>query len=173
MQKFEYLENEKSFLDEIKNVFHSLWRAIIWLKIKNLWKIADTSFKVLKLFKISSDCHIKACRSLKWRAILKIPILKEPMLFMLALKWNLYEKAFSCVETKINWHLTNLFSGESNIWYPSIATSLQHFTKRSWNLQSFSFSSEKFLRVMLLICWLKITVLFWYSHNSHMSQRKA
>ena len=42
--------------------------------------------KVLKSFKISSDCHIKACRSLKWRAILKIPILKEPMLFLLALK---------------------------------------------------------------------------------------
>ena len=24
IQKFEYLENEKSFLDEIKNIFHSL-----------------------------------------------------------------------------------------------------------------------------------------------------
>ena len=32
--KFEYLEKEKSFLDEIKNVFHSFWRAIIWWKIK-------------------------------------------------------------------------------------------------------------------------------------------
>ena len=29
IQKFEYLENEKSFLDEIKNIFHSFWRAII------------------------------------------------------------------------------------------------------------------------------------------------
>ena len=29
IQKFEYLENEKSFLDEIKNIFHSSWRAII------------------------------------------------------------------------------------------------------------------------------------------------
>ena len=29
--------------------------------------------KVLKTFKISTECHIKACRSLKWRAILKIP----------------------------------------------------------------------------------------------------
>ena len=37
MQKFEYLENEKSFLDEIKNIFHSFWRALIWLK-KNLIK---------------------------------------------------------------------------------------------------------------------------------------
>ena len=37
LQKFEYLENEKSFLDEIKNIFHSFWRAIIWWKksIKN------------------------------------------------------------------------------------------------------------------------------------------
>ena len=43
-KKFEYLENEKSFLDEIKNIFHSFWRAIIWWKNKNLIKIADTSF---------------------------------------------------------------------------------------------------------------------------------
>ena len=26
IQKFEYLENEESFLDEIKNIFHSFWR---------------------------------------------------------------------------------------------------------------------------------------------------
>ena len=26
--KFEYLEKEKSFLDKIKNIFHSIWRAI-------------------------------------------------------------------------------------------------------------------------------------------------
>ena len=29
IQKFEYLENENSFLDEIKNIFHSFWWAII------------------------------------------------------------------------------------------------------------------------------------------------
>ena len=34
IQKFEYLENEKSFLGEIKTIFHNFWRAIIWLKIK-------------------------------------------------------------------------------------------------------------------------------------------
>ena len=34
IQKFEYLQNEKSFLDEIKNIFHSFWRTIIWWKIK-------------------------------------------------------------------------------------------------------------------------------------------
>ena len=33
-KKLEYLENENSFLDEIKNIFHSYWRAIIWWKIK-------------------------------------------------------------------------------------------------------------------------------------------
>ena len=38
LQKFEYLENEKSFLDEIKNIFHSFWRAIIWWKNKILIK---------------------------------------------------------------------------------------------------------------------------------------
>ena len=30
IQKFEYLENEESFLDETKNIFHSFQRAIIW-----------------------------------------------------------------------------------------------------------------------------------------------
>ena len=29
IQIFEYLKNEKSFLDEIKNIFHSFRRAII------------------------------------------------------------------------------------------------------------------------------------------------
>ena len=32
--KLEYLENEKSSLDEIKSIFHSFLRAFIWLKIK-------------------------------------------------------------------------------------------------------------------------------------------
>ena len=58
--------------------------------------------EVLKSIKISSDCHTKVCQSLKGRAILKIPILKEPMLFLLASKWNLYKKSFSCVKTKTN-----------------------------------------------------------------------
>ena len=38
IQKFEYLENQKSFLDEIKNIFHSFWRPIIWWKNKKLIK---------------------------------------------------------------------------------------------------------------------------------------
>ena len=29
-QKCEYLENEMSFLDEIKNIFHSFSRAVTW-----------------------------------------------------------------------------------------------------------------------------------------------
>ena len=32
--KLEYLKNEKSFWDEIKNIFHNSERAIIWWKIK-------------------------------------------------------------------------------------------------------------------------------------------
>ena len=30
IQIFEYLENEKRFSDEIKSIFHSFLRAIIW-----------------------------------------------------------------------------------------------------------------------------------------------
>ena len=52
--------------------------------------------KVSKTFKISTDCHIKTCRSIKRRANLKIPstvffffFVEEPVLFLLALKSNL------------------------------------------------------------------------------------
>ena len=38
IQKSEYLENEKSFLDEIRNIFYSFRRAINWSKNKNLIK---------------------------------------------------------------------------------------------------------------------------------------
>ena len=37
--------NKKSFLDKIKNIFHSFWRTFIWWKIKIWQKIVDTSFK--------------------------------------------------------------------------------------------------------------------------------
>ena len=40
-----YLENKKHFLDEIKNIFHSFWRASMWWKTKILKILANTSFK--------------------------------------------------------------------------------------------------------------------------------
>ena len=36
IQKFEYLANEKNFLDEIKSILHNYLRAIIWLKNEKL-----------------------------------------------------------------------------------------------------------------------------------------
>ena len=38
LQNFKYLKNKKSFLDEIKNIFHSSWRDNIWWKNKNFIK---------------------------------------------------------------------------------------------------------------------------------------
>ena len=72
--------------------------------------------KVLKTFKISTDCHIKACLSCKRRTILKIPgtVLEEPMLFPLVLKWNLEEITFSSVKTKTNPNFGVKFAERSN-----------------------------------------------------------
>ena len=42
IQKIDFLENEKSFLDEIKNIFHISLRNTV------LWKKKDTSFKFVK-----------------------------------------------------------------------------------------------------------------------------
>ena len=46
LKNFEYLENKKSFLDKIKNIFYRFWGAIIWWKNKNLLK--NSRFKPLK-----------------------------------------------------------------------------------------------------------------------------
>ena len=42
LQKFEYLEDEKSFLDEIRNIFQCFWRPIIWWKNKKIDKKQQT-----------------------------------------------------------------------------------------------------------------------------------
>ena len=44
LQNFEYLENEKSFLDDTKKVFHSFGQAIIWYKNKTLIKNSGHKF---------------------------------------------------------------------------------------------------------------------------------
>ena len=61
MQKFEYLKNDRSFLDETKNTFHSFWKAIIWWKMKILSKIADKSFKEIRSNIIEKN---KTCKML-------------------------------------------------------------------------------------------------------------
>ena len=38
IQKLEYLENERSFLDEIENIFHIFWKGYHLMKNKNLIK---------------------------------------------------------------------------------------------------------------------------------------
>ena len=71
LQKLEYLENEKSFLDEIKNIFHSFWRAIIWWKNKKL--IKNSGHKLLVAVKgLKIQWYLLSWRSSKlaWRQIL-------------------------------------------------------------------------------------------------------
>ena len=43
LQKLEYLENEKSFLGEMENIFHNFRRAINWWKKKKKKKLAKNS----------------------------------------------------------------------------------------------------------------------------------
>ena len=61
LQKYEYLDNQNSFFDEIKNTFHSFGRAIIWWKNKNLiknstHKLYGTSLWVVASFKSHPVC---------------------------------------------------------------------------------------------------------------------
>ena len=43
MQKFEYLENEKDFLDEVKSIFHNY---LMYYHLLSKTKIENTSFKL-------------------------------------------------------------------------------------------------------------------------------
>ena len=46
LQKFEYPENGKNFLDEIKNIFYNFWRTIIWWKKIKIWQKIAGKFSV-------------------------------------------------------------------------------------------------------------------------------
>ena len=52
-----------------------LYRNVVLLIVAKAFVLQKTCFKVkaLKMFKISSDSHIKMCQSLKRSVILKIP----------------------------------------------------------------------------------------------------
>ena len=38
IQKLDYLENEKRFIDEIKSIFYNFFRTIFWWKITHMWR---------------------------------------------------------------------------------------------------------------------------------------
>ena len=56
------------------------------------------------MFKISSGCHLKTCRSLKWRTILKIPSIfyRRTYAFSVGFKMKPLKKTFPSVKTKAN-----------------------------------------------------------------------
>ena len=77
LQKFEYLENKKSFRDEIKNIFHSFWRAIIWWKNKLIkssrHKLYATHLIVFKMyFALTSVTWVSICRKYNLNKSLQI-----------------------------------------------------------------------------------------------------
>ena len=50
----------KEFSRWSKNIFHNLWRAIIWLKIEISSKIADKSFKESNILKFEDKILINS-----------------------------------------------------------------------------------------------------------------
>ena len=104
IQKCEYRKNEKSFLDEIKNmnIFHSFWRAIIWWKNKN-W-IKNSGHKL----KVGVGVHLK-----KKGSSLRQP-LKSEFLFWINFNWNGWET--TCINIlQFLFQIFSLFKHISNI----------------------------------------------------------
>ena len=64
------------FYGNVALSFRVLWtkkRSCRFLKKVLIFQKTCLKVKVLKMFKIPSDCHRKTCRSLKRRALFKIP----------------------------------------------------------------------------------------------------
>ena len=76
---------------------------IFWKKAFILQKICF-QVKVVKTFKISIDCHIKICQSVKRSAILKIhsTAFKRAYALLVGFKTKSYEKTISSFKTKTN-----------------------------------------------------------------------
>ena len=80
IQKLEYLENEKSFLDEKQ--FSYFLKGYHLVKNKNLIKKADTSFKFFKTLKFFLDTLlIKTVIYSTSSSIKRISVLRLPMHF--------------------------------------------------------------------------------------------
>ena len=102
----------------------------IWIKVN-----------VLKTFKIFTDCHIKTCRSLKRRAILKIPSTVFRRIYALSaglkMKPPKKKKAFSSVKTKTNPNFAVRLAERSNdsfslsIWWITFFKHLYYLARNN------------------------------------------
>ena len=63
----EYLDNEKSFLDDIKNIFHSLKGYHLVEKMKKMIKIVDTNFNSFIV------TNLRPCVSNELIVLVKVP----------------------------------------------------------------------------------------------------
>ena len=80
LQKFEYLENKKSFLDEVKNVF--IVFEGLYLLMRN-YKTADTSFKLyIKNTVTSYLSYLHQCDPL-WASLKNSPV-KYTLYYLIA-----------------------------------------------------------------------------------------
>ena len=110
------LSTKKQYSSFLKNVF-------VFQKI-------CSRVKVLKTFKVSTDCLIKTYRSLTRRVFWKplVQFLEETMLFLLALKWKLYEKVLRQKPTQIK-------TGTIRTETPKTGT-LNTGTPKTWTLKT-------------------------------------
>ena len=81
--------------------------------------------KLLNTFKIFTDCHIKTCRSLKRRAILKIFKTAFRRTYALSVNYKMLKKAITSVKTKTNSNFVVKFAEKSN---HSVLLSISWFT---------------------------------------------
>ena len=83
---------------------------------------------------ISSNCHLKHADLSNGGPFLKslVPFLEEPMLFLLASKWNLWEKAFFCVKIKTNSNFAVKLTEISKFQYLS-QKRIQVVDQRDWS----------------------------------------
>ena len=135
IQKFEYLENEKSFLDEIRSIFHSFWRAIIW------WKV-----KIIFLAEYNGNLSLVVLLTFTSEIILRSLIIKLPWT-----RFFVSSSVFFCGRLSIP---PRIDPSKSMIYHKNIRYNFTHFTQlhHEYNLQAAGLPSLLFCYFHL--CWL-------------------
>ena len=121
-QKTECLENEKSFLDKIKSIFHSFWRAIIWWKKKKKCEYKQLILFLSYYYHSGFELSLRTSQIAKWSLIiefvklqvffpLKINSSKLYLLFYLFIAYS-YQKKYCS--------------------YPKLQHKMQKMLRNSW-----------------------------------------
>ena len=113
-QKFKYLENEKSFYNEIKSIFHQFWRAVIETNKKFFFGMRQFDFKTTAMIPFQSTqdfCMHNQTYLIIWNVLINI-------------WWSFWSMntLIQCPSLCCKWNTCKWYLWYTNIFFPFYLT---------------------------------------------------